>query len=69
MSALTTANARLIHIPVLLKYATCPTTCRIWTSDLSNLQEEYTGGLNLSVRVAKSVIGTPFTHWNILGFI
>jgi hypothetical protein len=34
-------------------------TCWIWTSDLSNLQEEYTnGGRDLSVRVAKSVIGT-----------
>jgi hypothetical protein len=37
--------------------------CWIWTSDLSNLQEEYTnGGRNLFVRVPKSVIGTPFTH-------
>jgi len=37
-------------------------TCLIWTEDLSNLQEEYTNsGRNLSVRVAKSVIGTPFT--------
>jgi hypothetical protein len=44
-------------------------SCRIWISDLSNLQEEYTGGRNLFVRVAKSVIGTPFTLWNILGFI
>jgi hypothetical protein len=47
-------------------------TCRIWTSDLINLQEEYThSGINLTVRVAKSVIGTPFTHWNIymLGLI
>jgi hypothetical protein len=41
-------------------------TCWIWNSDLINLQEEYTNsGINLSVRVAKSVIGTPFTHWNI----
>ncbi|XP_059450904.1 uncharacterized protein LOC132181681, partial [Corylus avellana] len=31
-------------------------TCWIWTSDVSNLQEEYTNGVNLSVRVAKSVI-------------
>jgi hypothetical protein len=37
--------------------------CWIWNSDLNNLQEEYTnGGHNLFVRVAKSVIGTPFTH-------
>jgi hypothetical protein len=37
--------------------------CWIWTSDLSNLQEEYTnGGHNLFVRVPKSVIGDPFTH-------
>ncbi|XP_059292301.1 G-type lectin S-receptor-like serine/threonine-protein kinase At4g03230 isoform X1 [Lycium ferocissimum] len=26
--------------------------CSIWTSDLNNLQEDYTGGFNLSVRVA-----------------
>ncbi|XP_059449674.1 G-type lectin S-receptor-like serine/threonine-protein kinase At4g03230 isoform X2 [Corylus avellana] len=33
--------------------------CWIWTSELNNLQEEYTnGGRNLSVRVAKSVIGS-----------
>jgi hypothetical protein len=39
------------------------TGCWIWTSDLINLQEEYTNsGVNLSVRVAKSVLGTPFTH-------
>jgi len=45
-------------------------TCRIWTSDLINLQEEYTNsGINLSVRVAKSVIGTPFTHWNEYAWI
>ncbi|XP_059450903.1 G-type lectin S-receptor-like serine/threonine-protein kinase At4g03230 [Corylus avellana] len=31
-------------------------TCWIWTSDVSNLQEEYTNGVNLFVRVAKSVI-------------
>jgi hypothetical protein len=38
-------------------------TCWIWTSDLSNLQEEYTNGSrDLSVRVAKSVIGTLVTH-------
>jgi hypothetical protein len=44
--------------------------CYIWIGDLSNLQEEYTnGGRNLSVRVAKSVIGTPFTHWNLLRLI
>jgi hypothetical protein len=44
--------------------------CWIWTENLSNLQEEYTnGGRNLSVRVAKSVIGTPFTPWNMLGLI
>jgi hypothetical protein len=44
--------------------------CYIWIGDLCNLQEEYTnGGRNLSVRVAKSVIGTPFTHWNMLGLI
>jgi hypothetical protein len=37
--------------------------CWIWTSDLSNLQEEYTNrGHNLFVRVPKSVIGAPFTH-------
>jgi hypothetical protein len=37
--------------------------CWIWISDLINLQEEYSnGGVNLSVRVAKSVRGTPFTH-------
>jgi hypothetical protein len=37
--------------------------CWIWNSDLNNLQEEYTNdGHNLFVRVAKSVIGTPFTH-------
>jgi hypothetical protein len=36
--------------------------CWIWTENLSNLQEEYTnGGRKLSVRVAKSVIGTLFT--------
>jgi hypothetical protein len=45
-------------------------TCWIWNSDLINLQEEYTNsGINLSVRVAKSVIGTPFTHWNIYAWI
>ena len=39
--------------------------CYIWFGDLSNLQEEYTnGGRDLSVRVEKSVIGTPFTDWN-----
>lgn len=27
-------------------------SCWIWTSDLNNLQENYTGGFNLSVRVA-----------------
>jgi hypothetical protein len=44
--------------------------CWIWTDNLRNLQEEYTnGGHDLSVRVAKSVIGTPFTHWNMLGLI
>jgi hypothetical protein len=44
--------------------------CWIWTENLSNLQEEYTnGGRKLSVRVAKSVIGTPFTHWNIYAWI
>jgi hypothetical protein len=44
--------------------------CRIWISDLTNLQEEYTnGGSSLSVRVAKSVIGTPSTHLNMLGLI
>jgi hypothetical protein len=44
--------------------------CWIWTGDLTNLQEEYTkDGRNLSVRVAKSVIGTPFIHWNMLGLI
>ncbi|XP_059449197.1 G-type lectin S-receptor-like serine/threonine-protein kinase At4g03230 [Corylus avellana] len=32
--------------------------CGIWTEDLRNLQEEYTKGVNLSVRVAKSVIGS-----------
>jgi hypothetical protein len=38
-------------------------SCWIWISDLYNLQEEYTNsGVNLSVRVAKSVLGTPFTH-------
>jgi len=38
--------------------------CWIWTENLSNLQEEYiNGGRNLFVRVAKSVIGTPFTPW------
>jgi hypothetical protein len=40
-------------------------SCWIWTSHLNlmNLQEEYTNsGVNLSIRVAKSVIGTPFTH-------
>jgi hypothetical protein len=43
------------------------TNCRIWTSDLSNLQEGYTnGGRNLSVRVAKSDIGNPLTYWNML---
>ena len=31
--------------------------CWIWTSDLRNLQELYTNGRDLSVRVAKSVIG------------
>jgi hypothetical protein len=37
--------------------------CWIWTSDLNNLQEEYTsGGHNLFVRVPKSVIGTLFTR-------
>jgi hypothetical protein len=36
--------------------------CWIWTENLSDLQEDYTdGSRNLSVRVAKSVIGTPFT--------
>jgi hypothetical protein len=45
-------------------------TCWIWNSDLINLQEEYTNsGINLSVRVAKSVIGTPFTQWNIYAWI
>jgi hypothetical protein len=45
-------------------------TCRIWTSNLINLQEEYTiSGINLSVRVAKSVISTHFTHWNIYAWI
>jgi hypothetical protein len=45
-------------------------TCRIWNSDLINLQEEYiNSGINLSVRVAKSVIGTPFTQWNIYAWI
>jgi hypothetical protein len=44
--------------------------CRIWTSDLINLQEEYpNNGINLSVRVAKSAIGTPFTHWNMYAWI
>jgi hypothetical protein len=44
--------------------------CWIWTENLSNLQEEYiNGGRNLFVRVAKSVIGTPFTPWNPLGLI
>jgi hypothetical protein len=44
--------------------------CWIWTGDLTNLQEENTKhGRNLSVRVAKSVIGTPFIHWNMLGLI
>jgi hypothetical protein len=42
---------------------TGPKICWIWTSDLSNLQEEYTnGGGNLFVRVPKSDIGTHFTH-------
>jgi len=42
---------------------TRPNICWIWTSDLSNLQEEYTnGGGNLFVRVPKSDIGTHFTH-------
>ncbi|XP_059292308.1 G-type lectin S-receptor-like serine/threonine-protein kinase At4g03230 isoform X2 [Lycium ferocissimum] len=31
--------------------------CSIWTSDLNNLQEDYTGGFNLSVRVAITDIG------------
>jgi hypothetical protein len=45
-------------------------TCWIWNSDLINLQEEYTiSGINLSVRVAKSAIGTPCTHWNIYAWI
>jgi hypothetical protein len=43
--------------------------CWIWTESLSNLQEEYTNGGNLSVRVAKSVIGTSFTPGNMLGLI
>ncbi|XP_049383761.1 G-type lectin S-receptor-like serine/threonine-protein kinase At4g03230 [Solanum stenotomum] len=33
------------------------TSCSIWTKDLNNLQENYTGGLNLSVRVAVTDIG------------
>ena len=36
--------------------------CRIWTDDLINLEEEYPNGCNLSVRVAKSDIGTPFNY-------
>ncbi|XP_060194281.1 G-type lectin S-receptor-like serine/threonine-protein kinase At4g03230 [Lycium barbarum] len=32
--------------------------CSIWTSDLHNLQEDYTGGFNLSVRVAITDIGS-----------
>ncbi|XP_059449678.1 G-type lectin S-receptor-like serine/threonine-protein kinase At4g03230 [Corylus avellana] len=32
--------------------------CRIWTSDLSDLQEEYTNGVDLFVRVGKSEIGS-----------
>jgi hypothetical protein len=45
-------------------------TCMIWASDLINLQEEYTNsGINLTVRVAKSVIGTPFTQLNIYAWI
>ena len=36
--------------------------CRIWTDDLINLEEEYQNGRNLSVRVAKSHIGTPFNY-------
>jgi hypothetical protein len=43
------------------------TNCRIWTSDLSNLQEEYTNGRNLSVRVAKSDIGNPLTYLEYTG--
>ena len=44
--------------------------CRVWASELSNLQEEYTNrACNLSVLVPKSIIGTPFTHWNMLGLI
>ncbi|CAN4084004.1 unnamed protein product [Withania somnifera] len=31
--------------------------CSIWTSELNNLQEDYTGGFNLSVRVAITDIG------------
>ncbi|KAK6797553.1 hypothetical protein RDI58_005255 [Solanum bulbocastanum] len=32
-------------------------SCQIWTKDLNNLQENYTGGLNLSVRIAITDIG------------
>ncbi len=36
--------------------------CWTWTDDLINLEEEYPNGHNLSVRVAKSDIGTPFNY-------
>ena len=39
-------------------------TCLTWSDDLINLQEEYENGRNLSVRVAKSDIGTVL-HINI----
>lgn len=35
-------------------------SCQIWTKDLNNLQENYTGGHNLSVRVTVTDIGTSF---------
>ncbi|XP_059450898.1 G-type lectin S-receptor-like serine/threonine-protein kinase At4g03230 [Corylus avellana] len=39
-------------------YSSPHPVCIIWTSDLSDLQEEYIGGFNLSIRVAKSDIDT-----------
>jgi hypothetical protein len=50
-------------------YSNLHPVCIIWTSDLSALQEEYIGGFNLSIRVAKSDIGTSFAHWNAYTYL
>ena len=34
------------------------TACWIWLEDLNNIQEEYEGGRNLTVRLAVSDVGT-----------